>query len=283
MPPLFDEYWDPYWAACVERNITIVVHAGFGTEHGKAFPQVERIYRDVERAAGSTDMEALHAHADAVSDESLQFFHDFLNHNVDSRRPMWQMMLGGVFDRHPDLRLLLAEVRADWLPATLAHLDEAFEQALGDVPGQRRPSEYWHDNCLAALSFVHKAEVQMRHEIGLETITFGRDYPHTEGTWPNTADWLSDAFSGVPEDELRMILGENAIRFFDLDGAHLATIAERIGPTVEHVNGRTLDLDERMLGNWDNRGGYLKPPEQVNAAAIDELLDEDLSRLAGAM
>ena len=101
MPPLFDEYWEPFWSVCEERGIAIVVHAGFGTEFGSVFPEIERIYNDVATAAGSTDPAALFEHADVVSEESRVFFNDFLNHNVDSRRPMWQMMLGGVFDRHP--------------------------------------------------------------------------------------------------------------------------------------------------------------------------------------
>jgi energy-coupling factor transporter ATP-binding protein EcfA2 len=37
------------------------------------------------------------------------------------------------------------------------------------------------------------------------------DYPHPEGTWPNTHDWIRDAFGDVPVDEARLILGENAI------------------------------------------------------------------------
>ncbi len=73
----------------------------------------------------------------------------------------------------------------------------------------------------------------MRHEIGVEQIAFGRDYPHPEGTWPNTTEWLKDALIGVPEDEARLMLGENAIRFFGLDGPKLIRIAERVGPTMD--------------------------------------------------
>ena len=111
------------------------------------------------------------------------------------------------------------------------------------------------------LSFVHKAEVAMRHELGVETLVFGRDFPHAEGTWPNTRDWLSDAFAGVPDDELRLVLGENAVRVLGLDRAKLAAVAARIGPTIDDVTGRTPDLDPRLVANWDARGGYLKPPE----------------------
>jgi predicted TIM-barrel fold metal-dependent hydrolase len=277
MPPLFDEYWDPYWAACSERNIAVVVHAGFGTEHGKAFPQVERIYRDVERAAGSNDMAALFAHTDAVSDESLQFFHDFLNHNVDSRRPMWQMMLGGVFDRHPDLRLMLTEIRLDWIPATLGHLDAIYDER-GDLPAKHKPSEYWKTNCLAGASFIHKIEVEMRHEIGVETILFGRDFPHPEATWPNTRDWLRLAFEGVPDDEVRLMLGENAIRFFGLDRERLVEIAKRIGPRIEDINHGTWEVSEELIANFNQRGGFLKPAEGADKLPmVDKLLEQDLT------
>jgi hypothetical protein len=193
---------------------------------------------------------------------------------------MWQMMLGGVFDRHPELKLIMTEVRGDWLPDTLSHLDEVF--ARGGSRAKRPPSEYWREHCLMSLSFVHKAEVAMRHELGVETIVFGRDYPHAEGTWPNTADWLSDAFAGVGDDELRLMLGENAIRVLGLDRERLAAVAQRVGPTISQVTGRTPSLDPRLVDNWEARGGYLRPAEPSDPAAIDELLDEDLAVVVGS-
>jgi len=205
----------------------------------------------------------------------------FFSLDLRPRRAMWQLMLGGVFDRHPRLKLLMTEVRADWLPATLRHLDTAYDRSRGAIPAKRRPSEYWNQHCLTSLSFVHKSEVAMRHDIGVDTIVFGRDYPHAEGTWPNTADWLSDAFAGVPDEELRLMLGDNAVRVLGLDPAPLAAVADRIGPTIAEVTGRTPDLDPRLLANWDARGGYLKPPEQIDPDAIDALLDQDVA-LAGS-
>jgi hypothetical protein len=203
----------------------------------------------------------------------------FFAKDMRPRRAMWQLMLGGVLDRHPGLRLVMTEVRGDWLPDTLRHLDVAFDQHRDDVATARRPSEIWREQCLVSLSFVHKAEVEMRHDIGLETIFFGRDYPHAEGTWPNTADWLSDAFAGVPDDELRLMLGENAIRVLGLDRAKLAAIAEQVGPTIADVTGRTPELDPRMVANWDARGGYLKPPEPFDQGELDTMLEADLPTL----
>jgi hypothetical protein len=193
---------------------------------------------------------------------------------------MWQMLLGGVFDRHPHLKLMMVEVRADWIPATLQRLDAVYEEHRADVPAQRPPSEYWLTNCMAGVSFMHKSEVDMRHEIGVETIDFGRDYPHTEGTWPNTRDYLGGLFAGVSERDVRLILGENAIRFFGLDRARLAEIAERIGPTIETITG-SADIDAALLEHLDDRCGYSRPAERDSRIPeIEGLLAEDLSRLA---
>jgi predicted TIM-barrel fold metal-dependent hydrolase len=283
MPPLYDEYWEPFWTACEERNIAIVVHAGFGTMQGRVFPEIERIYNDVVAAAGTKEYEKLFPHAGAVSDESLEFFHEFVNHNVDSRRPMWQLMLGGVFDRHPNLRFMPTEIRLDWIPATLQHLDEVYEEHRADLPAKQKPSEYWHSNCLAGASFIHKVEVEMRHEIGVETILFGRDFPHPESTWPHTRDWLRLAFEGVPDDEVRLMLGENAIRFLGLDRERLNDIAKRIGPRIEDINHGTWEVPADLVENFNLRGGFDKPAEgDSRIPMVDHLLEVDLAGVAAS-
>ena len=269
LPALHDEYFDPYWSRCAELGLPVMLHAGYGQEQCEFLYKIEDLQREME-AEGRTDL------LTEIINNAPRFF----TKDLRPRRAMWQLMLGGVFDRHPDLKLVLAEVRGDWLPDTLRHLDAAWEKARNDVPAERRPSEYWQERCLMSLSFVHKAEVEMRHEIGVDRVIFGRDYPHAEGTWPNTADWLTDAFAGVPDDELRLMLGENAISFLGLDRAGLATVAERVGPTIADVTGRSLDLDQRLVANWDARGGYLRPPEQYDPDAIDSLLTEDLAFVA---
>ena len=281
MPPLYDRYWDPFWATCAETGLAVVVHAGFGTEHGSVFPILEQMYDTVATAAGSTDFDKMSEHADAISDATLEFFFNFLNHNVDARRPMWQLMLGGVFDRHPTLKFVPTEIRLDWIPATLAHLDRVLDEHP-ELPAKGKPSEIWKTNCLAGASFMHKAEVEMRHEIGVETILFGRDYPHHEGTWPHTREWLRDLFEGVPDDEVRKMLGENAITFFDLDRDRLAEIAKRIGPSIEelHAGG---PVRQDLMDNFALRGGYLKPAERdTKLPMVDAELQKDLAGLASA-
>jgi predicted TIM-barrel fold metal-dependent hydrolase len=271
IPPLYDAAWEPFWSRCVERNLPIFVHAGHGVENGPLYAAAKRI--DAEMAATDrTDIDWSQRFLDMISEEG-DFFAD-----LGSRRPLWQLMLGGVFDRHPGLKLVVTEERGDWLPATLRHLDEVAERQRDELRMERRPSEYWQTNCLVSLSFIHKAEVAMRDEIGLDTITFGRDYPHEESTWPNTRAWLRDAFSGVPEVELRKMLGDNAIGFFGLDRAKLSEIARRIGPSVHDFEGPAPELHPIVLAHMDGRGGYLKPAEgDQRMAGMDQLMKEDLA------
>ena len=55
-----------------------------------------------------------------------------------ARRPLWQMIFGGVFERFPTLRVAFTEQGADWIPAMLERLDEQygspFERGITDLP-----------------------------------------------------------------------------------------------------------------------------------------------------
>ena len=114
-----------------------------------------------------------------------------------------------------------------------------------------------------SLSFVHKAEVAMRHELGIETIFFGRDFPHAEGTWPNTARLAERRVRG----RSRRRAAAHARRERDpRAGAGPGRSSPRwpSGSVRRSTTspGRTPELDPRLVANWDARGGYLKPPEQ---------------------
>jgi predicted TIM-barrel fold metal-dependent hydrolase len=170
-----------------------------------------------------------------------------------SRRGLGQMIFGGVFDRHPALRVMFVEQRGNWIQQALEELDSAcigaprnsampLLGAVVEVP-RRLPSEYWATNCAVIDSFMAPFEAQARHEIGLETLMWGSDYPHIEGTWPRTELALRNTFSDVPETDVRMILEKNPVRFFGLDTAILRPIADRIGPAPQKLS-RALSADE---------------------------------------
>ena len=160
-----------------------------------------------------------------------------------TRRHLQQMVFGGVFDRHPGLKVVFTEQMVSWVPSTLADLDNVYlmgverhkrQNPLWD-PVLRRPSEYWASNCFNAGSFLARHEAEMRYEVGLGNLMWGSDYPHHEGTWPNTRLSMRKTFAGLPELDVRLILGENALRAYHLDEAVLRSIADRIGPRPEDL------------------------------------------------
>ena len=78
-------------------------------------------------------------------------------------------------------------------------------------------------------------EIRLRESIGIDRLMFGTDYPHVEGTWPNTASRLRHTFGGLPEAEVRAMLGENAAEAYGFDLVKLGALAERVGPPVSEL------------------------------------------------
>jgi predicted TIM-barrel fold metal-dependent hydrolase len=274
-PPLDGAYWDPLWALCADRGLVLVVHGGYGLAQGYAYDQIAKACRQVDETGGG-ELDLVTALAQGIFSE--KFFAD-LRH----RRAMWQLMLGGVFDRHPDLKLMMTEVRADWLPATLRHLDDVFEKHRHDLPTRRRPSEWWGSNCLVGASFTHRSEIAMRHQIGVEGMGFGRDYPHAEGTWPNTLDYLQDLVGGIPEYDVRRILGQNAMEFFDLDVSAIDRVAQKVGPSLDFLTAGSHEIAPALIAHFNDRSGYLKPAEGGDRLReVDDLLTSDIERLTSA-
>ncbi|MCU1361692.1 MAG: hypothetical protein JWN99_2981 [Ilumatobacteraceae bacterium] len=277
LPPLYDTFYEPFWAACSELDITLLIHAGWGFPQGRFQDFGAKFHMTMhgpERAAA-----LMSARAQMTDDEARQLADEMANSpesplrlDFGPRRLVWQLMLAGVFDRYPNLRLVLTEVRADWVPATLTLLDSWYDE--GDRPLKMKPSEYWHRNCFVTPSSIHRAEVELRDQIGVDRLMFGMDYPHPEGTWPNTWDWFRAAFDGVPEADVRKIVGQNAIACFNLDEARLDAIAERIGPRPEDIVG-SHHVDATLIESFHTRAGFNKPAPNVDMDAVRELLVED--------
>lgn len=197
--------YEPIWAACDELDFPIHFHIGGAGLVGQSPFQ----------AAGAPE---------------ARWY---------QRRPLWQLIAGGVLERHPALRMTLVEQGMEWVPDALRDMD-----ALCEEPGQRelrtklslKPSEYFARNCWVGHSnFQARWQWELRHEVGVDRLMWGSDFPHPEGLWPHTQEWLRDTLGGMPEQELRMVLGENAAKFYKLDVSKLAPIVERVGPAFSAI------------------------------------------------
>ena len=279
LPPLYDTYYDPFWAACDELGLNLTIHAGYGFPQGMASGMGA-----MSAMAGALPIEDMLSMSTLsgpdIGEMRIDEFprdHGFRTALTQPRRILWQLMLAGVLDRHPTLQLVFTEVRADWVPDTLAVLDAHF--ADGHVRLKKAPREYWERHVWIAPSSTRQGEVAMRHEIGVDRMMFGTDYPHPEGTWPNTQQWIRHAFTGVPEEEARWMLGENTIRCYGLDRDVLAAVADRIGPKPADLLGGEA-VDDRLLQQFHHRAGYLRPLEHVDPDYTVEMITEDEAGVA---
>jgi predicted TIM-barrel fold metal-dependent hydrolase len=165
---------------------------------------------------------------------------------VFTRRPLWFMIFGGVFDRHPDLKVVVTENGVQWLPSLVRDM-ESFFDTHGGAPVRsylsRRPSEYVDRHVFLGGSLMKRYEAEMRHEIGIDRLMWGADYPHLEGAAPVHRQILRYVFGGLPEEDIRRIVGLNAVGLFGFDGDLLQEVANRVGPTVADLS-RTISLDD---------------------------------------
>jgi predicted TIM-barrel fold metal-dependent hydrolase len=273
-PPLYDRYWDPYWARLEEYGMPVWMHAGQGEGQGELGALMRRVAEAVEKQQGATFEEKVEAVA-------KEFLFGKVFSSVKPRRAMWQLMMSGVFDRFPDLKIVLSEIYGDWMPQTLALLDAEYEKVRGEIPAMRKPSEYWATNGINGLSFIRKCEIAVRDEIGVKTLGFGRDYPHAEGTWPNTPMWIRDAFKGVSEDDMRDIMGLNAIRVLGLDLEQHKQLAAKYGPTRDDILGDGPEVPPSLLAHFNRRGHYSEPNEgESRFAEMKPMIEEDIWRLS---
>jgi predicted TIM-barrel fold metal-dependent hydrolase len=164
-----------------------------------------------------------------------------------AHRPFAALMWSGAFERHEQLKFVLTETGCSWILETLRLLEykaalPIFKYFTKDL--SLRPSEYFRRQCFIGASFMPVSEGKDRHRIGLDKLMWGTDYPHLEGTWPNTMASLRETFADYPEDEIHALLGTNAARVYGFDLDMLGPIRDRIGPLLSDIRGDDRGRDE---------------------------------------
>jgi predicted TIM-barrel fold metal-dependent hydrolase len=216
--PLYYPKYDPIWRLCAELGVP--AHRG-------------------NRNAGEPVSEYNGMAGAAIGLVENAFF---------GRRGLAHLILAGVFDRFPDLKFVLTENGAQWVPDYLAELDALYDGAFvqGSIAGyfaepaarslRKRPSEYFTSNCYLGASFMTAVEASMRHDIGVDRMMWGSDLPHAEGTYPYTLEALRATFASVPRKDVETILSRTPASVYGFDLSYLRGIADRVGPLVSKVH-----------------------------------------------
>jgi predicted TIM-barrel fold metal-dependent hydrolase len=129
---------------------------------------------------------------------------------------------------------MLKTLDAAWARVRSGAVGE-FEFAEGAMP-PHPPSFYAKRNCYYGASSPSRGELAGRHEIGIDHILWGNDYPHYEGTYPYNRKTLRHTMHDLPDVERRLILGENAAKLYKFDLEKLRPLVERVGPTPEEIS-----------------------------------------------
>jgi predicted TIM-barrel fold metal-dependent hydrolase len=134
-----------------------------------------------------------------------------------------QLMIAGVFDRYPTLKIFMAENQIGWVPTFMTVADERYdrhlywaEQLLGfkELPNGH-PSDYIRRHIVWGFQ-RDPAGVELRHWMGTENLIWGSDFPHQESEYPNSKSVLDQNFATVsPEERYQMTCG-NLIDYFHL-------------------------------------------------------------------
>jgi predicted TIM-barrel fold metal-dependent hydrolase len=129
---------------------------------------------------------------------------------------MGRLLMGGVCERFPDLKLVFLESGGGWVPTQLERMDEQVEA----FPLERRklsmlPSEYFKRQCWVCFEAEEWNLAACADFLGADRILWATDYPHPE-YHPGVVDELREHLAPLDDVARRKILGENAVAVYDL-------------------------------------------------------------------
>jgi len=182
-----DRVWDPLWQAAAEAELPISFHIGGGT---KLNPRL----MDWQIAGFA-------AVAPMQMDELLAI-----------------MIFSGALERHPGLRIVLAESGIGWLPYMVARMDATFEKHCVPHPERNistKPSELFHRQVYATFE-EEPLGPDLIPLLGPDNFMWACDYPHPDSTWPNSAAAIDHALGKLGEETVRKVTADNCRELYKL-------------------------------------------------------------------
>jgi predicted TIM-barrel fold metal-dependent hydrolase len=193
MPPLVTgtgyhmPEFDPIWDALSETGLPVTFHAGTG--------------KDPRTASG---------HGGAIINYVVHAMNTVLE-------PTVQLCASGVFDRYPKLKFATIEAGAGWIPYALWAMDHgqiAFDFWVSPRL-KYKPSEYFRMHGHASFE-TDPIGIELMDHIGIESLLWGNDYPHIEGSWPNSEQAIKSWSSDLSKADLAKIIGLNSADLFNI-------------------------------------------------------------------
>jgi predicted TIM-barrel fold metal-dependent hydrolase len=185
LPSLHTGHWDPFMAACEETGTVICLHVG---------------------SSSSAPMTSSDAPSDTVG---VLFFGWAMFAAVDwlySKIPL----------RFPNIKICMSEGGLAWVAGLLDRLDHVgrYQKVYGTWDGiDITPRELMMRNFWFC-AIDDPSGLDHRHRIGIDHICLESDYPHQDGTWPDTQELIREQIGHFPADDIRKLTWENASKLF---------------------------------------------------------------------
>lgn len=135
------------------------------------------------------------------------------------------LVLGGVFERQPDLKVVCVEADAGWVPHFAYRMDHAYKRHRYWLPpGQhlsKLPSEYFFENVYVTFQDDWTAFASV-DQMNWRRLLWANDFPHSDSTWPWSQEMLADQTAQLTAEQKQAILSGNVATLYNIDLATLA-------------------------------------------------------------
>jgi predicted TIM-barrel fold metal-dependent hydrolase len=194
--PLDDPRWEKLWDALEETGIILSWHITVFGPNPKS------------RAAGK---------AASVFENTKFFMANFLEPFVD-------LFAWGILERHPKLKMVMAEAGTGWLPWLMQELDyrhwrlweaKEFWADKGGAALETKPSELFKRQIWATFQEDY-ATMSLIPFFGEGHLLWASDYPHPDGVWPNSRSAVERQMSTLSPELRRKLTHDNAAGLYGL-------------------------------------------------------------------
>jgi predicted TIM-barrel fold metal-dependent hydrolase len=203
--PIFSPRYEPVWSAAEEAGIPLSLHIGHCRSLGPIAAATQ----------GSSDSDSGNPLSSMGSGLAEMFF---TMSCLDMAEPVSLLIFSGVLERHPGLRVVVAESGIGWIPFVLERMDYTFNRHRRWMKTgiTEKPSEQFQRSFHATFQQDDETGLLARHITGVDTLMWASDYPHTDSTWPYSRKVVEGLFADVPADERARICSGNARSLYGL-------------------------------------------------------------------
>ena len=189
-----------------------------------AEPMGSRKYWPIYEAAAEAGMPVgVHAFGYGGSPISVSgwpsyYIEEMTGHSQAQQNGLASLVIEGVFERWPTLKMVMIEAGFAWAPSLAWRLDKHWKTLRSETPHLKRlPSEYLREQVWWTTQPMEEPEraedmLQTIEWIGPDRVMFSTDYPHCDQDDPRYAFKVR-----LPEDWARLIYRENALALYRLD------------------------------------------------------------------